>query len=156
MCIFFRKVATRPYEKICKFFIKVVLLLPVHTELGTPPNVSCGPLIFIGDIHLLTIKEIIMDKFKRTEARTPLASKRKVQQFVTGLVDHWVASKYSHEEIHERAMAMMADAVDGKHMVDDKPVYARAMGGMLKAEGCFLDNTRVVTGGKSISDSPYA
>ncbi len=95
-----------------------------------------------------------MAKFKRTEARIPFASKAKVKQLVTELVDHWEASKYTHEEIHERATAMMTDAINGVHMVDDKPVYAKVLGSYLKAEGCFLAGTRTNTSGGK--DSPYA
>ena len=97
-----------------------------------------------------------MAKFKRTEARIPFASKQKVKRFGTELVDCWVANKYSAEEVHDRAQLMMADAVSGTHMVDDKPVYARVLGSILKAEGCFLPGTQGGASASVIKDSPYA
>lgn len=96
-----------------------------------------------------------MARFKRTVALKPFAKKQKVKAFVTSLVDHWVATKLTHEEIHERATLMMADAIKGVEMVDDSPVYAKVLGSYLKAEGCFLEGTQGAAVSR-ISDSPYA
>jgi hypothetical protein len=95
-----------------------------------------------------------MSKFKRAKARKPFAKTAQVKQFVTEHVDHWEASGYTHEDIHERATAMMEHAVSGEDMVDGSPVYARALGGLLKAEGCFIEGHRTST--KGVKESPFA
>lgn len=99
---------------------------------------------------------------KATWGRKPkakaFASKQEVREFVDSLLDHWESQGYSQEEVHERATQLFDDARNGVEIINEKPVYAIALGSILKKEGCFMTEAsvqRTSASARVTEDSPY-
>lgn len=87
--------------------------------------------------------------FKATK-RVPFCSAAQLKKFVEARVDAWERNERTHEEVHEKCEAMMADAAEGKLLIDGKAVYAKTLGAKLKELGCFMTDAP-----SKVEETPY-
>jgi hypothetical protein len=91
----------------------------------------------------------------RAAKRKDFASKAEVRAFVDAHLDSWHDQGLSPAQVHERSTQMLADAATGVEFINDKPVYGKALGSILKAEGCFTTDSVARTASQVAVNSAY-